>query len=220
VFSFRRPSAEYIRRFLAAQSGLGFTYADVGATQRQPPAGYVVDHTRVKLGHGEDVFKRAAEGLRRWEQFRLGWLSASPDDTPIESGQCVAVVARALGLWCLNAARIVYVVAEPRRFGFASPKVAGTLRVPWRLRHAERAYYINEPRRFGFAYRTLPGHVESGEERFLVDLADDGSVWYDILAFSRPNHFLTRLGYPYVRRLQKRFGRDSAAAMVRVAQTG
>jgi hypothetical protein len=24
-------------------------------------------------------------------------------------------------------------------------KVAGTLRVPWKLRHAERAYYINAP---------------------------------------------------------------------------
>ena len=188
MFSLRRPPAEVIRRFLAAQSGLNFTYAEVGATQRQPPVGYVVDQTRVKLGHGEAVFKRAAAGLRRWEQFRIGWLSASPDDTPIEPGQCVAVVARALGLWCLNAARIVYVVAEPRRFGFA--------------------------------YGTLPGHVESGEERFLIEWADDDCVWYDILAFSRPNHFLTRLGYPYVRRLQKRFGRDSAAAMVRVAQAG
>ena len=69
------------------------------------------------------------------------------------------------------------------------------------------------------AYRTLPGHVESGEERFLAewDRGDDG-VWYDILAFSRPNHVLTRLGYPVVRRLQKRFGRDSAAAMLRAVR--
>jgi uncharacterized protein (UPF0548 family) len=219
VFSLRKPSPEFIRRFLTAQSGLDFTYAAVGATERQPPAGHVVDHTRMKLGHGEAVFKAAAAGFRRWEQFRLGWLSASPGDTPIEPGRCVAVVAHTLGLWCLNAAKIIYVVDEPRRFGIASPKVAGTLRVPWRLRHAERAYYITEPRRFGFAYGTLPGHVESGEERFLIELADDDSVWYDILAFSRPNHFLTRLGYPFVRRLQKRFGRDSAAAMVRVVQS-
>jgi uncharacterized protein (UPF0548 family) len=41
----------------------------------------------------------------------------------------------------------------------------------------------------------------------------DGSVWYDILAFSRPNHVLARIGYPYVRRVQKRFGQQSAAAM-------
>ena len=92
------------------------------------------------------MFKAAAAGLRRWEQFRFGWLSASPGDTPIEPEQCVAVVAHTVGVWCLNAAKIVYVVDEPRRFGIASPKVAGTLRVPWRLRHAERAYYIDAPR--------------------------------------------------------------------------
>src|SRR5271157_5564244 len=34
-------------------------------------------------------------------------------------------------------------------------------------------------------------------------------------AFSRPQWLLTRLGYRYMRRLQKRFGRESAAAMVR-----
>jgi uncharacterized protein (UPF0548 family) len=187
VFSLRRPSDEFIRRFLSAQSGLDFTYAAVGATGKQPPAGHVVDHTRVKLGDGKAAFKAAAAAIRRWEQFGLGWLSASPGDTPIEPGRCVAVLARAVGLWCLNAAKIIYVVEEPRRFGFA--------------------------------YGTLPGHVESGEERFLIEQADDDSVWYDILAFSRPNHVLTRLGYPFVRRLQKRFGRDSAAAMVRVVQT-
>jgi uncharacterized protein (UPF0548 family) len=72
---------------------------------------------------------------------------------------------------------------------------------------------------FGFAYGTLPGHVERGEERFLVewDQGDD-AVWYDILAFSRPNHLLTRLGYPVVRRLQKRFGRDSAATVLKAVR--
>ena len=32
---------------------------------------------------------------------------------------------------------------------------------------------------------------------------------------SRPNRFSARLGYPVVRRLQKRFGRDSAASMLK-----
>jgi len=68
---------------------------------------------------------------------------------------------------------------------------------------------------------TLPEHVESGEERFLIewDRSDD-SVWFDILAFSRPNKFFTWLGYPFVRRLQKRFGRDSAASMLRAVGSG
>jgi uncharacterized protein (UPF0548 family) len=72
--------------------------------------------------------------------------------------------------------------------------------------------------RFGFAYGTLPGHAESGEERFLVEWDRTGdAVRYDVLAFSRPRHPLARLGYPLTRRAQRRFARDSAAAMLRAA---
>ncbi|HEV8132263.1 MAG TPA: DUF1990 family protein [Acidobacteriota bacterium] len=40
-----------------------------------------------------------------------------------------------------------------------------------------------------------------------------------ILAFSRPNHWLSRMGYRFSRRIQKSFATDSMAAMVRaVAQ--
>jgi hypothetical protein len=70
--------------------------------------------------------------------------------------------------------------------------------------------------KFGFAYGTLPDHTGSGEERFLIEWDQtDESVWYDILAFSRPQHLLVRLGYPMLRRRQKRFGRESAAVMLR-----
>jgi uncharacterized protein (UPF0548 family) len=187
MLSLRKPCAESIRPFLAAQAKLPFTYSAVGATAETPPAGFVVDHTRINLGEGEAAFRSATAALQRWEQFRLGWVEAWSPETPIQGGEVVAVIGRAIGLWWLNSCRIVYVVDE------SGP--------------------INK---FGFAYGTLPGHVESGEERFLIEW-DQGndSVWYDILAFSRPNHILTRLGYPMVRRSQKRFGRDSAAAMFR-----
>ena len=103
----------------------------------------------------------------------------------------VAIVARIAGFWWLNSTRIVYVIDE-----------SGPLR------------------RFGFAYGTLPGHAESGEERFLIEWnRDDDTVWYDLLAFSRPNHLLVRLGYPFVRRLQKRFARDSGKAMLQAVRT-
>jgi len=188
MLSLRKPSAEAIRRFLLEQAKLGFTYSAVGATAGNPPAGYAVDHTRVKLGDGEQAFEAAKGALRRWDQFRPGWLEASPAETPIQRGAVVAVVARAIGLWWLNACRIVTVVDE-----------AGAVS------------------RFGFAYGTLPDHAGTGEERFLVEFdRSDKGVWYDILAFSRPNHLLARLGYPMVRRTQKRFGRESAAAMQRV----
>jgi uncharacterized protein (UPF0548 family) len=83
----------------------------------------------------------------------------------------------------------------------------------WWVNVCRIVYTIDEPDRFGYAYGTLPEHVECGEERFQIELTETGEVWYDIVAFSRPQHWLARVGYPYVRRTQKRFGRNSVAAM-------
>lgn len=184
MFFLQKPAAAVMRAALAAQAALPYTYAAVGATAQTPPPGYVVDRTRVLLGAGAGVFAAARAALERWEQFRLGWVEAWPADTPLQPGQVVAVTAQTVGVWSLNVCRIVYVVDDAALV-----------------------------RRFGFAYGTLPGHVESGEERFQIEWHADDRVWYDILAFSRPRHPLARLGYPAIRRLQKRFGRDSAAAM-------
>jgi len=191
MLSLRKPAAELIRQFLSSQAKLDFSYPAVGATASQPPAGFVVDHTRVKLGEGELVFQAAKAALQRWKQLDLGWLEAWPPDTPIQTGEVVAIVARAIGLWWINACKVVYVVDE-----------SGPIS------------------RFGLAYGTLPDHAARGEERFLIEWDQAAnSVWYDILAFSRPNHLLTRLGYPFVRRTQKRFGRESAAAMLKAVRS-
>jgi uncharacterized protein (UPF0548 family) len=188
--SLRKPSTERLRDFLAAQANLDFTYSAVGATATVPPVGYVVDRTRIKLGEGARVFAAAQAALERWEHFRLGWVEAWPSETPIQVGQVAAVIARLFRLSWLNACRIVYVVDEE-----------------------------GPVKRFGFAYGTLPKHAESGEERFTVEWhEEDDSVCYDILAFSRPQQLLARLGYPLVRRLQKRFARHSASAMLRAVK--
>jgi uncharacterized protein (UPF0548 family) len=193
MLSFRKPSPTTIESFLSRQAKLEFTYPAVGATASRPPDGYIVDRTRIEIGQGETGFVAAKEAMRRWEHFRLGWVEACPPETPIRAGSVVAVVARLFGVWCVNACRIVYVVEEDGAT----------------IKH-------------GFAYGTLPDHVESGEERFLIewDRAND-RVWYDILAFSRPHQIQARLGYPFVRHLQKRFRRDSAMSMLRaVRQAG
>lgn len=57
-------------------------------------------------------------------------------------------------------------------------------------------YVIDSPDRKGFAYGTLPGHPERGEEAFLVDLDDDGTVFLTIRAFSRPASTAARLAGP------------------------
>jgi uncharacterized protein (UPF0548 family) len=181
--SLRKPSEDALRAFLATQAKLDFTYTAVGATATVPPAGYVVDHTRIRLGEGQAVFAAARAALGRWDHFRLGWVETWPPGLSVEAGQVVAVIARSAGLWWLNACRILSVVDEADQFGFT--------------------------------YGTLPGHAESGEERFRVERAHGDAVWYDILAFSRPRHILARLGRPWTRIVQKRFARDSAAAMLR-----
>ena len=187
MFSFRKPATESVRTFLFDQKNRDFTYSAVGATEGTPPAGFVVDHTRIMLGKGEQTFEAAKNAIQCWEHFQLGWVETSSRDTPIEKGQVVGILARVFGLWCLNACRIVAVADE-----------AGLIH------------------RYGFVYGTLPGHVESGEERFQVEWNhSDDTVWYDILAFSRPHHLFARIGYPMVRKLQRKFARDSAAAMQR-----
>jgi len=190
-FYLQKPTSDLLREFLAEQAALEFSYSAVGTTATKPPAGFTLDRTRIELGAGESVFDAAKVALRRWQQFRLGWVDAWSPETPLEVGQVVAIMGRAVGLWWLNACRIVYSFDQ-------SEEVA----------------------KFGFAYGTLPGHVETGEERFLIewDRTTD-RVTYDILAFSKPNHILTRLGYPLVRRKQKRFGQDSAASMFRAVNS-
>lgn len=180
-----RPDEATIRRFLEHQATLDFSYPTPRCTQASAPPGFVVDHTRIELGRGQQTFDAGVAALGHWRQFALGWMETWPTDVPLEPGRNVAILARIMGLWWLNACRIVYLVDED------GPK-----------------------RALGFAYGTLPGHAEMGEERFVIewDRADD-RVWFDILAHSRPRFILARCGYPLVRRMQKRFGREATASL-------
>ena len=119
MFLLRKPSPPFIRAFLEEQAKLDLTYPAAGVTASIPPPGYVVDHTRIKLGTGQAVFTAAKDALQGWEQFRLGWVEPCWPDTAIVSAQVVGVLAHAYRLWSLNACRIAYVVNEQKKFGFA-----------------------------------------------------------------------------------------------------
>ncbi len=73
--------------------------------------------------------------------------------------------------------------------------------------------------KFGFAYGTLAEHGERGEERFSIEYHNgDESVWYDLYAFSQPNNFWAKVGYPFSRYLQKQFAIESKEAMQRAVR--
>ena len=189
MFLLRRPSDKIIRQFISSQRDLSFSYPEVGATRTAPPAGYTIDHNHIRLGEGRETFMRASDALSKGRHFELGWASVMPHGSPLQIGTTVAVQAHTLGFWTLNACRIVYTINED-----------------------------GPVKRFGFAYGTLPDHAERGEERFMIEWLEDDSVWYDIYAFSRPQKAIVKLGLPWARRLQRRFGLESLAVMQRLAR--
>jgi uncharacterized protein (UPF0548 family) len=185
MWSLRKPTDADLAEFLSAQSNASFSYADVGATARdERPRGFRYDQNRIFLGKGEATFRRASVALSEWRHFATSWTRIVPANAPISVGTTVALLIRALGIWWWNSARIVYTVDEQH----PTP-------------------------RFGFAYGTLPAHVERGEEQFLVEMDAAGEVRYSIRSFSRPRLLAARIADPIARRLQRRFVRDSFAAM-------
>jgi uncharacterized protein (UPF0548 family) len=122
--------------------------------------------------------------------FDFPWLELCWPAAPIIRGTTVAISVGYMGIWCLNACRIVYVIDGINESDGVSV--------------------------FGFAYGTLPEHAESGEERFTIEFDQRSqSVTYDILAFSRPQQLLSKIGFPVMRMMQKKFAQDSMHAMQR-----
>lgn len=186
MISIKIPSADRLDRFLSRQSELNYTYPWVGESTTGRPAGYDVDENSILLGMGEQVWEQAKAAFRQWKMFPEGWTYIYPPTAPLVVGTVIAMNARGFGLWWRNSCRIVYV--------------------------------IDEANRFGFAYGTLPGHMERGEELFLLERNEKGAVTYRIRAFSRPRFWLARMAYPVMRRFQRKFARDSKAGMLAVSR--
>ena len=123
-----RPDSATVEQYLASQRAQPYSYPDSGASRDdRVPAGFKLDHHRRELGRGELVFAAARRAIREWRMFPR-WTAIEPH-APIAKDEVVGVIVRVLGLWWLNAARIVYVIDEARRFGFAYGTLPG---------HAER----------------------------------------------------------------------------------
>lgn len=183
MICFSLPTSTQLNHFLDVQSRLSFTYKQVGQTQEWHP---------------------------EIPGFNL-------DTQRVKIGQGEAAFERAkqaIRLWLMFPAPWTRLLPgdTPIREGNTVAMFARFSGIWWR-NACRIVYTVEQPTRYGFAYGTLPGHVECGEELFCVEIEPEGSVWYEIRAFSRPRHWLAWLGYPLIRQLQARFRRDSAAQM-------
>jgi uncharacterized protein (UPF0548 family) len=137
----------------------------------------------------------------------------------IGSGRAVFEAAgSAVTTWRMHRASGARVRATAERAG-AGVRVevsvgVGPLRV---AAPCEVVWTVHERDRTGFAYGTLTGHPEQGEEAFTVDLRDDGSVWFTVLAFSRPAAWYSRLGGPLTPVLQRWYARRLGNTLRRIA---
>ncbi len=185
MFTIFEPSEIQINKFLAEQRNLLFSYEEVGASKEDIPSNYPINHYRIQLGSGAEVFARGKAAIQSWTMYRLDWTRIFPANTPVTVGETVCVVVNHSFCWSINSCRIVYVLEKTGKI-----------------------------EQYGFAFGTLPGHSEEGEERFTVEWHhQDNSVWYELLAFARPHHILARIGSPVVRLIQKKFAKDSGQAM-------
>lgn len=182
MFRLREPLTADIRDFLNSNALTAFSYKDLGCTRGRSVPGFNTDRARIQLGSGDIIFERAKRAIRDWRMFSMEWVKLCWPYKKLIPGTVVAIQAHHFGFYSVNAAKILYVVEEPQRFGFA--------------------------------YGTLMNHVARGEELFVVYQDEDGKVWYELTAISRPNHWLMWLFYPLARRRQGRFLADSMQAML------
>jgi uncharacterized protein (UPF0548 family) len=120
VFTLRKPDAEHLSHFLARQRTAPLTYTEVGATfADELPVGYHHTRAATDLGTGAPVWDRARAAIRAWAVHAAAGITIAPPAASIAEGTTVAVITSVGPLHVLAACRIVRVVDEPDRYGFA-----------------------------------------------------------------------------------------------------
>lgn len=187
MFFVRRPDDDAVRSLLRARKDADWTHPHPGRTREplsQAPSGHALDRYDCVVGQGEVGLARAIDGLSDWRHYATPFTRVVPLETGLREGLLFATVAAHFGFFSVQPCRVVY-VEDARSEG-----------------------------RFAFGIGTLPGHDGSGEERFELDLDPrSGQVRYAVQAFSRPATPLARLGRPLMRVVQRRFQRETRAAL-------
>ena len=83
------------------------------------PRGWGRSEGAAQLGSGEAVWQAARESLRDWSAHRGARVTVEPERAPLVEGTVVAVTAGIPLLAIVGVCRIVRVIDEADRFGFA-----------------------------------------------------------------------------------------------------
>jgi uncharacterized protein (UPF0548 family) len=106
---------------LSDLTGLPLTYGEVGATAGALPPGYHHVHEEAVVGHGRRRFDEAAHAVMRWGMLRGAGARVEASTEVAEVGSEVIVRLGPVSAPC----RVVYVVDEPHRRGFAYGTLPG-----------------------------------------------------------------------------------------------
>ncbi|MDP5170683.1 MAG: DUF1990 domain-containing protein [Bacteroidia bacterium] len=133
------PSSKELAKWLSQRKPEAYSYPFVGATKDEAwPSGYNHDRNKAEIGSGSADFDKAKQALMHWTMFPRPWTRVFPSPMVFEEGKEVAVMFRLFGLWWWNSCRIVYVIDEPGKYGFAY----GTL---WNhVERGEEIFYVEQ----------------------------------------------------------------------------
>lgn len=138
MFRMGRVSTAKLLAIAEARSASEVTYSPTGGTLTgELPSGYHHDRYERALGQVPGTFQRACEGLRGWQAHLGAGLVIQPRNAPSVGSTVVAAIL--LGpITAIAPCRIVAVVDEPHRFGFAY----GSL--PGHPESGEEAFIVND----------------------------------------------------------------------------
>jgi uncharacterized protein (UPF0548 family) len=190
---FRKPRESSIRSLLAERGAMTYSYPQVGATRSAPPAGWRINHLRLKAGSGRAKFDALAEALFSWKLLAIDGLVVFPSAPALQPGTDVAILSRHFGIWSVDFCRVIYVLKDQQEETRSRPA------------HGVRLRHPTGPRRERRRVFSLEWHRATEE------------VWYDVYSFSLPATPLVRLLAPLARATQRRFARESLEKAARWA---
>ena len=178
------------------------TYGAVGGTKAKdilayPPAGFRPMVRRTRIGHGENRFLWASARTMSWGIQRMSGFEVTVEQAPasVTDGTYIPVTFDNGGtpVEAATRAEADEDTYSPDGSSFLVPGDSATMTTRFAFVPVTAAvrvvYVVDEPDRKGFGYGTLAQHPESGEESFIVERTDDGSVWLTITSFSRPSRW-------------------------------